>query len=227
MLMEQYDHFESRVNDAIAEATDAGVPDAFRLSRKGRFEAVAAVNAFFSLLEHVLLIGFMLSDVDVSQGQLAQFIGSGWREKFKSVVGTSDPSAKQAYDTIVRIQDDLRNRAVHGEVGADGTDFEFLLDGVGPVPAHLVVGISKKRTYGWATASPEGVLDAVRSVLNWMSGGPLQSAIRYGEWGLPLFFGSIGGLRSTLAHSATDPDRFQMSFEAISRIMDDAANMDW
>jgi hypothetical protein len=53
----------------------------------------------------------------------------------------------------------------------------------------------------------------------------LAAAVRYGESGLPLFF--VEEIRSELAARRIDLDALDEYIELLTRMSDDAANMDW
>lgn len=193
--------------------------------REARFETGAALAAFFSLLEHTLLIGFMLSGRDATGGRLADFIGSGWAAKFKTVVDLSEPDCKVVYDGLVQLYGEVRNPAAHGEVRSDGADFSFLLPGIGPVSTRLMVTAGKRRTYEWSRSSTVELLDEIQSLVGWLDSGPLGRSTFYGRTGLPLFFGSA--LREDLVECAGEEQSFHEAIERIEWLVSRNMDMDW
>lgn len=240
-LAREYEHFQQLSKDSaraaesaepIREIIDGPIPGhsvrfpAIQLKEQAEFEARASINAFFSMLEHLLLIAFMLSGKDASNGHLAAFLGSGWNAKFKTMVDLNDNDSNQTYERLVLLHRDLRNRAIHGEVGADGTDFHFLLPGVGPVASRLVTSEGKARTYRWSGPKAEKPLEILCNADLWLRSGPLAAAVAYGESGLPLSFATE--LRSEITAAAAEGmESLEEMILRISRMADDAANMDW
>lgn len=238
-LKAQYEHFRE-LSKASTLAADTAVPireqhpgpppsisvryPDYQLRQHAQYEANAAMNAFFSMLEHLLLIEYLLSGREARDGRLASFIASGWSAKFKLVVDLGVGRAKVHYDGLVAIHDQVRNRSIHGEIHSDGTDFSFLLPGVGPVSTRLVTS-GGKRSYRWGAASSSAVLDELAEVATWLAAGPLGAAVAYGQSGLPLFFG--GGIREELVGARHDPTSLSETIDIIGRMVDDAANMDW
>jgi len=229
LLHRQYAHFRDlSIGSELAAAAARPIREelegtlnvrfpGFELRDQARYEAKAGLNAFFSLLEHLLLIEFLLSGQDATGGLLAKFIASGWNTKFKQLLDLSDQETK--------VYGELRNPSVHGEVHSDGTDFDFLLPGVGPVPARLVITNSGGYRYRWTETDSSALSDMVDGVEAWLRSGPLESAVVYGDSDLPLFFGDA--LREDLVNARHDVAELHDLIKAIQRMTDDAANMDW
>jgi hypothetical protein len=234
-LRGQYEHFRdlstrTEKSAATAEPIHESGPGfisvrlpSYELAQKARYEAGAALNAFFSMLEHLLLIAFLLSDLPAERGALAKFIGSGWSAKFKQVVDITDISALQWYERLRVIHAEVRNPSIHGGVQADGTDFSFILPGVGPVSTRLVIA-QGRRQYQW-DGIKTNILTALESVSEWLRTGPLAPAVRYGESGLPLFFGDE--LRADLHAASSDEEALDELIDRLNWMIDQAANMDW
>lgn len=237
-LHRQFTHFkklseQSLVTAAGTERVTEELPDggwrssnpARYIEEEARFEGKAAVHMLFSLLEHLLLIEFFLAGKDPANGQLAQFIGSGWNDKFKQVADLTDSETKRQYDRLVALHEDLRNPTAHGEVESDGTDFRFILPDIGPVATRLVVQKGTRRTYRWTSSTIHDILAELTEVERWLASGFLGRAVQYGESDLELYFGS--DLGAAIALSSDDPEGLNQVIEYVSRMVDNAANMDW
>ena len=236
-LRDQYEHFclLARASDEAAATAKpieqrgdgwVGITlPAHQLRREARFEATAAVASFFSMLEHLLLIAYFFSPLDESDGSLADFIGGGWSTKFRRVLAISDPAIKAPYDALVEIADSVRNPSAHGAVRPDGTDFRFLLPGVGPVSARVTISNSKARRYSWDDKKPFPSLAALDSAYESLRSGPLRAAVTYGDSGLDLYFGSK--IRDALRSAASHPEELDNLIEFLQEQVDRAANMDW
>ena len=59
-----------------------GLGERFRQSQVGAWEAIAAVGAYFSLLEHELVLVSAFADVTSERGALLSFISARWSDKF-------------------------------------------------------------------------------------------------------------------------------------------------
>jgi hypothetical protein len=126
-LRGMYGHFRKRVEQAFSseppETTANGLLPGLgeRLSWKLRrdqeasFDALAMVNAYFSLLEHTLVLVLPFSDFDPGAGQLHEFIGLRWREKLQRVYDiNANRPAKRVHDELHRVSEAYRNTYSHG-----------------------------------------------------------------------------------------------------------------
>lgn len=148
-----------------------------------------------------------------------------WVGEFKQIVDVNVRESTHYYDRLVAVHDELRNPSARGEIHSDGTDFSFILPGVGPVHARLVMQKGRQRTYRWHGGGVDDILAELADVEQWLRTGPLGSAVQYGESDLSLFFG--GDLRTELAASAHDPDALKELIDRLQWLVDSHANMDW
>jgi hypothetical protein len=122
---------------APGEGAFAGINEKLRQSQIGAWEAIAAVNAYFAVVEHELvLISAFAPEFDPTEGRLQKLIGDRWGDKFKELFGLSDPDAKRVYDGLHDIAKTYRNPYSHGFERGDAALW-FHLDGIGAVPATL------------------------------------------------------------------------------------------
>lgn len=208
------------------------------LARDAEFEAVGSLFAFFSLLEHLLVIGLAFTEYEPVQEPFGDFLRMNWGEKFKRVVGLKNKDDKLIYDTLQRLADENRNPSAHGGVDRNVANVHVHLVGYGAVPTG-VTSTSQHPTYTFEPELPQSVfpfanhhflgrsLDgwgAVDRVLAWMRSGPLADAFTYGESTLPVWFdsGSRKELRAAVAAGALEDFMVRRSF-----LIDQASNMDW
>lgn len=105
---------------------------------EGGYLAGAMLEAYFSWLEHILVLVLPFIDFNPAEGQLLRFVGATWDEKWRSIFDLStDPIAKQNYDLLKRLKESVRNPISHGGFGKKGTSFFFHVEGVGALPALL------------------------------------------------------------------------------------------
>jgi hypothetical protein len=106
--------------------------------REGPYYTAAMIDAFFSRLEHVLVLVLPFTHFDPTGNALRRFISSTWDDKFKRVFDISgDFCAKLLYDRLKEMKERLRNPFSHGgfEKGWASLYFHFLT--VGAIPASL------------------------------------------------------------------------------------------
>lgn len=106
---------------------------------EGFYNTVAMVAAYFSWLEHVMVLahpftrGAVTADTDI-----ADFMRLGWRDKVRSLFDLrTDAKAVAAYKTLLRLSDAYRNPWVHGALDTRQGAVGFHLPGSGAVSMAL------------------------------------------------------------------------------------------
>ncbi len=107
-------------------------------SGDGFYFTVEMVDAYFSLLEHILFLHFAFLNHFQERGQIVKFLRANWKIKFNTIVDVDQiqGSAKTLAD-LVAIKEAIRNPFAHGGTENDGSSLFVHLPGVGTVPASL------------------------------------------------------------------------------------------
>ncbi len=192
-----------------------------------RFDQAAAVSAYMSALEHLLVIAFAFSGLDPANGQLERFIGSTWRDKMRDLVDLDDRSAKRCYDSLIQLVEEVRNPAAHGGFDHVRSLIYFHIPGLGAVPVQMsragypnhFLFTPEPEDPGF---SPWAVLDAVD---RWLEQGQLRFAYRYALSGLDTSFDP--SFRREIRAATKDDEEFGHFLDGVTRFVDDATNMDW
>jgi hypothetical protein len=110
----------------------------FKADREGFFYASAALEGYFSYLEHLLVLVLAFCDFDPAKDNLVEFITSFWTEKFQRIFDLgSDNAAEQVYHPLLQIKEKFRNPLSHGGFDRDATMLYFHVPGLGAVPMSL------------------------------------------------------------------------------------------
>ncbi len=109
-----------------------------RAMQESSHYAVAAIDAFFSLLEHILvLLAAFLDELPVKPS-ITQFIGFNWDEKFMLVFDTKNGTKAKFYCDQLRIfKERYRNFFAHGNLQKGGGSILVHVDAVGAIPFTL------------------------------------------------------------------------------------------
>ncbi len=234
-LRRMYEHFRERAEQSRGSEVAGGSLDdlmnawnAERAEEQNRFyNAVAMVNAYFSWLEHILVLCRPLTPPRPAPDTLRDFIGLRWREKFRNVFDVSQPGrAKSIHDALHDVAEEHKNTYSHG--GFDKRDGAFLIHSdFGAMPARLsddvvgqVVGMPLGQRLTVATIT--AVLDEAD---DWFRTGPTQFGIMYAERGLDLPLQQEHLDRAFAA--MTSVDDFRAWLDALGKHVDDLSNMDW
>src|SRR5262249_2413038 len=107
----------------------------WRSEIEGGYLAGAMVGAYFSRLEHLLVLVLPLLGFDPSGGALVRFVAATWDQKWRQVFDlASDRRAKSTYDRLRRIKETVRNPLSHGGFAKKGTSFFFHVEKIGALP---------------------------------------------------------------------------------------------
>jgi hypothetical protein len=102
----------------------------------------ATIDAYFSRLEHFLVLAFAFGDFAPGKDDIRPFIGSDWGDKFRRVFPLSDATSKVLYDRLHSLKESFRNPLTHGGFEKGGTSFSFQHPDAGRLPVVLS-GISE------------------------------------------------------------------------------------
>src|SRR6185295_6297860 len=98
---------------------------------------IAAIEAFFSWTEHVLILIAILQGRLKTGMDVARVAQGDWSEKIKAAVDLSgNAKMKALYEELLEIRRQVRNFMAHGAFGKHGEAFRFH-SGAGAVPVNL------------------------------------------------------------------------------------------
>lgn len=106
--------------------------------RRGFFASSAMIDAWFSRLEHRMLLLRAFSGIPLEPGGLKLFLNSPWDERLRFLLPSrTDNHTGVIIGKLRKVKETLRNPISHGGVENDGGAFHFHLDGIGAIPANL------------------------------------------------------------------------------------------
>jgi hypothetical protein len=107
-------------------------------NRKGFFHSTAMVDAYFSALEHRLVLLRAFTGAALAPGELTQFLAAKWDDKLKTVLPMGgNRKAELLLGKMRRIKERIRNPFAHGGVENDKGSLFFHLPTVGAIPANF------------------------------------------------------------------------------------------
>lgn len=154
-LDNQYAYFRDRAlfeysseekNEALKENIDhsdfmknliSQINDSWGALRAGQYNALAMIDAYFSRLEHLLVLALPFSNYNREKDSLAEFVGSIWSDKLRRILDFSDIKTQQHYNALINIKEKFRNTFAHGGFEKNGQSFYFHLDKIGAIPASM------------------------------------------------------------------------------------------
>lgn len=160
-----------------------------RLKWEGFFNTVAMIDAYFSLLEHILVFCLPFSDKK-EKIDLSSFIGSNWAVKYKKVLSVkSGKPDKEFYDKLKLIKERIRNTFAHGGFDKDfGASLHIHLPGIGTVPASMsrVKDSPHFHIIPISDQNYESICKLFDDFDNWLEKKRMPNAIKYIHSGINL-----------------------------------------
>ncbi|MFP2909135.1 hypothetical protein ACLESD_29650 [Pyxidicoccus sp. 3LFB2] len=106
--------------------------------RRGFFASGAMVDAWFSGLEHRMLLLRAFLGRPLAEGSFRAFLKAKWRDRLVELHdGVVDAKLDRLLMKLREVKETIRNPLAHGGVENDGGAFHFHLPSVGAVPANL------------------------------------------------------------------------------------------
>lgn len=197
--------------------------------REGFYATIAMINAYFSLLEHLLVLSLPNSDFDPNCESITGFIGSEILEKYDRVFDVkSDPLAKKFRVRRHGAAEVWRNPYGHGAFDKSHGTLYFQIPGVGAFPA-ILSDIRSHPTFHF-TPERERAFEESCNLFDefdeWLRSGPVRHGVMWAEAGLAVSYDSSFLDRFRAAVSGGE-DTFVHYLESESYAADQAANMDW
>lgn len=238
MLWGMYRHFREGAEAAVAAEVPKADPDdlpgglaemlgeAFKRKQLALFNMIASVNAYFSALEHTLVLLFPFLGFDPASDDLSKFMGDRWRDKFKRLFSLEDPETKRHYDNLSRIADTYRNPFGHGLFDSHRNAVYFHTP-IGPLPSRLSKAEPQIRyLFDFSEdVEPEDIWTKLDEADHWLRSGNRTLPMKYIESGLYINFDEQS--RNEYAEALAKPDEFDEYLEAKAYAVDRAMNMDW
>jgi hypothetical protein len=225
------DKREERIAELFVKALEAKRVislDPVKPEREGFYYAAAALDAYFSRLEHVLALVLPFVAHDPSRLDLLKFIASNWTRKIKAVFDLgSNQEANKLYDELRSVKERYRNPLSHGGFEKDGASLLIHVRGIGAVPTRLS-GFKESIHYEFFPVTPLSFGEACKvfdAVDRYLKNGPTRFGWRWMDAGLNVAFdnGSIKRYRSGMVSDKA----FDALVGEMSQWVDAESNMDW
>ena len=199
----------------------------FQKIAAGNYNANAMIDAYFSCLEHLLILLLPFVNYDRTKHDLVRLMGSLWSEKFKTVFDlTTNTTAKTLFDRLVILRERYRNPVSHGNFQKDGKSLFFHFPS-GAISCHLSSTAAERSDSIMKYDEPgyEKICALFDEVDAFFETGSAQFGYRYARSGLDVAFDEKSLAKYKTA--ARDEDGFDDFLEHESYIADMHANMDW
>lgn len=203
--------------------------DITKPQREGFFYGSAAIDSYFSRLEHLLVIMLAFRGYDASVDNLLKFIGSSWSTKMKRAFDfASDHEARELYKQLCDIKERFRNLISHGGFAKEGLSLFAHIPNVGPVPVRLSLfkdSMQYSSFYPINETSFKDTCEVFDRVDEHFKSSDTKFGFRFAESGLDLSFAadSIDEYRKAM----TSEEDFEAFLDQLSDFQTSHVNMDW
>ncbi|MBY6140661.1 hypothetical protein KUV26_14550 [Leisingera daeponensis] len=186
----------------------------------------AAVDAFFAWCEQALVHVAVLLGKLKNGREITDLLNGNFGDKCRLVFNYADPADKRACDDILALRTEIRNYVAHGSFGKDGSTFQFHSK-VGAVPLKIL-DAPKSGSFAFVTESDYDQrrdFERIERFLSQLWSGKREPAKLYIETNLPCILTYVtNGKYQRAMRTVEDMKAF---LEGLTRMWDDAANMDW
>ena len=243
-LFDRYEYFRNRFRTILDEAEErkaernvekSTLPDGTvincvsfppsALRHEAKWNAQAAIEAFFSWTEHVFIHIAILQGKLRSGDEVANLAESDWKAKFKAAFDVTDPQSKLHYDSLLDLRAQIRNFVAHGAFGKKGEAFSFH-SGAGAAPVILTNNQKHKFSLTGRREFDERLAIAgIESFMLHLWSGPRAPARLYISSGLPSILTYV--VDGTYGRVMRSEDEMRSFVEHLNGAFDRAGDMDW
>lgn len=203
----------------------SGSSPSHTLCREAKWNAQAAIEAFFSWTEHVFIHLAILQSKQLSGDEVARLAEADWKTKFKAALDVTEVQTKLHYDSLLDLRAQVRNFVAHGAFGKRGKAFSFH-SGTGAVPVLLTNNQRHKFSLTGRPAFDERLaIEEIESFLRHLWHGSRAPARHYIFSNLPSILTHVED--GTYARAMRSEDEMKTFVEYLGGQFDRAADMDW
>lgn len=221
--------FKQEPKPAKRKAKDLGkvLTRKFQRDAAGGYNTIAMIDAYFSRLEHLLIILLAFADYDRSKHDLVKLMSGFWSEKFKTIFDLGKNTiAKDLYDRLVSLRQRHRNPIAHGNFQKDGKSLYFHFGPAGAISCHLSSSDERpKFLFTAETLNFKETCSLFDELDEFLEKGITRYGYLYAKSGLNVTYDekSIEKYRA----AARNDEIFTEFLKNESHIADMHANMDW
>jgi hypothetical protein len=243
-LFERYEYFRGKFEELSRGAerrkserpiTEKTIADGAEFSRgsfspyslvlEAKWNAQAAIEAFFSWTEHVFIHLAILQGRLQTGKDVAKLAESDWKAKFKTALDLSDISTREHYDALLDLRAQIRNFLAHGAFGKRGEAFRFH-SGAGAVPVLLTEDQRHRYSLTGKPAFDEKwAMDEIEAFIEHLWSASRAPAKHHISSELPAILTFVDD--GTYARVMNSEESMVAFVKSLMSETDRAANMDW
>jgi hypothetical protein len=195
----------------------------------GFYFSTAMIDAFFSRLEHQLVLLLAFRGEPLATGALKEFLNRPWDEKIKALIDVeADKDFKKFYSRLKQMKERIRNPFAHGGVENDGGSLFIHIPTIGALPANFTQFRNSVR-FNFIPVEEDdhrSASDLFDSIDLMFKSGPLAAAQSFIDAGIDPSF-SAESLAIYAELSSASPEEREQYFEHWHNEQDRHDNMDY
>ena len=178
-----------------------------RMEREGAYYTVAMLDAYFSKLEHLLVLVIPFLEFDCTKENLVDLISTNWNAKYKRIFDLkTDHKAKILFDRLTTVREKYRNPVTHGDFEKRGASLYFHLPGLSAVPVCLS-SFKDSIYYSFLPVNMDSYKDIcalLDEVDAFLRNGKTKYGVMFAETGLDVAFSKESLAEYTVATESDD-----------------------
>ncbi len=201
---------------------------AYEADEKANYNFVAMMDAYFSQLEHILVLMKPFIIEPNRECNLSEYISMNWSDKLKALINLSEnQDINLIYNKLNQIKENYRNRMSHGNFAKNGCSFFVHMKGTGAIP-FLLTRSNESYHYGF-NLLPEPTFKDVTETFDEFDHLLQKGITKYGmmfiDSGLAVSYDDI--MKEKIVRAIKSEESFKNFVLGWGRMSDNAANMDW
>ena len=242
ILKSRYDYFREMAESSFRKAekykTSESYGEVFKHTKKASNYVITMIDAYFSLIEHALVLLKPFVRPEVIESNLSSYIGLNWGKKYKVIFDiNADQKAKEHYDNLQNIKERYRNTLAHGNFQKKGSSMYVQMQNLGAIPMLLTkskgtlhfsfnrFGEIDFSFYGIDETVYRYICDTFDGFDSFLKKGATKYGMQYLESGLSVSFNNNS--RQMYISAMKSDKEFKEFIEYESYMYDRAVNMDW
>lgn len=223
-LRKEDKNIEKKTLENGVEVTSISV-SCHALNREAKWNAQAAIEAFFSWTEHVFIHLAILQGRLRSGKDVADIAAADWKTKFKAAFDVSDAETQRHYDKLLGLRAQIRNFMAHGAFGKQGEAFSFH-SGAGAVPVLLTRRRQNRYSFTGELAFDESAaLTDIEDFISHLWSGSRAPAKHYLDSDLPIILTYV--VDGTYTQAMQSDEEMNEFVDHLTGQFDRAGDMDW
>lgn len=215
---------EKKTLENGVEVSSISIPY-YALNKEAKWNAQAAIEAFFSWTEHVFIHLAILQGRLRSGKDVADIAAADWKTKFKAALDVSDVETQKHYDKLLGLRAQIRNFMAHGAFGKRGEAFSFH-SGVGAVPVLLTRRRQNRYSFTGDLAFDESsALSDIEKFISHLWSGARTPAKHYLDSDLPIILTCV--IDGTYTQAMQSDEEMSAIVDHLTGQFDRAGDMDW